>query len=129
MTETKHIKTTVPKLKIYTAKKSVRYIKTWDKHPHLKEKLIRATVAYRDAMKRMERLVGGENAMNNVVVGMNHLPDLVELDKNQHQNKAVKPTIDSAAKLTELINLTGKLVHKHHIDWFLVAATKDKYLK
>ncbi|KYR02753.1 hypothetical protein DLAC_00216 [Tieghemostelium lacteum] len=115
------------KINIYRERDQNReYIKTWDNHIHLRDRLIKATKEFNSSCKKVISACGSDDTINNVVYTMNNIEGL---KKKKSNHVVLNDSIETAEKLTALVNLTGELVHKHGIDFMLVRDTKHQYLK
>ncbi|EGC29053.1 hypothetical protein DICPUDRAFT_159421 [Dictyostelium purpureum] len=118
------------KLISYKEKKGRVYIKSWDKvlkGDSLKKELLAATKAYVESSKKLKGIIGEDNIIHNTFIGMKNIEELEKSSDNE--NVAVKATVENCKRLTELVNLTGKLIHKHGIDIILIQNTKRQIFR
>ncbi|KAM9982046.1 hypothetical protein ACTFIY_004361 [Dictyostelium cf. discoideum] len=115
------------KLISYKETKGRVYIKSWDKDKDgdsLKNQLLAATKAYVESGEKLKAIIGEDGIIHNTFIGMKSIEKM-----ENEEGPAVKATVENCKRLTELTNLTGKLVHKHGVDFSLIQATKRQIFR
>ncbi|KAN0045115.1 hypothetical protein ACTA71_006643 [Dictyostelium dimigraforme] len=118
------------KLISYKEKKGRNYIQNWSNvkgGDSLKKQLLDATKAYVESGEKLKAIIGEDNIIHNTFVGMQSIEKME--NSSDKESPVVKATVENCKRLTELTNLTGKLVHKHGVDFSLVQATKRQIFR
>jgi len=118
----------IPSISLIKKRKRKKNIKTWNRHTHLKEKLIATTKAYSEAINNLKNVCGSsDRALNKSVYAMNHLKDLIAKRNYGFQDEELNSMIKTAECLIALSNLCCDLIYLHGIDFFLIENTKKTF--
>lgn len=105
------------------ANDKIIYKKSWDGVPQLKDKLVRLTLAYKEASLKLKAECGEDDIIHNTIATMNgNIESLRGVE-------SINSSVLVGVKLTTLTNFSSILINKYNICAYLVHRTKDELLK
>ncbi|KAN0018829.1 hypothetical protein ACTFIU_008762 [Dictyostelium citrinum] len=105
-------------------KNKKKLISRWEDHEKgavLKELLIKYTRNHIQECEKLQKDIGTDNALSNIVAGMNNLKSLKE-----NKSETEKKTSQACEALVKLVNYGGILMHKYSISSKLIINTKKE---